>query len=263
MTQTLEHAIFTQEHTRLDGWLQKTDPRIKWGMFLILALAAGLSHSFWALVILHVCLLGVVISSKLPLGTFLKRVWLGVPIFAGVVILPAIFFTSGERLFDLALGSVHFGPSWQSLMSGLIFITRVGISISLAALLILTTPWADLLKSLQSLRVPNVFILLLSMTYRYIFLLLHTANGLFEARKSRTVGRTTSQEKRRWLSASITGLLQRSFKLSNDVYTAMLARGFTGAMRTYQSYHLRSSDWLTLIATLILAFALSFLGTAF
>ena len=55
-----------------------------------------------------------------------------------------------------------------------------------AILLVLTTPWADVLKSLQALRVPaQVFVLLLSMTYRYIFLFFRTTNGLFEARKSR------------------------------------------------------------------------------
>ena len=32
-------------------------------------------------------------------------------------------------------------------------------------------------------------------------------------------------------------LMSRSFKMSNDVYAAMLARGFTGEMRTY--YDLR------------------------
>ena len=51
----------------------------------------------------------------------------------------------------------------------------------------LTTPWADLLKSLRAIRVPQVFVLVLSMTYRYIFLFLHTTNGMFEARKSRVV----------------------------------------------------------------------------
>ncbi len=54
-----------------------------------------------------------------------------------------------------------------------------------------TTPWADILKSLRALRVPQVFVLVLSMTYRYIFLFLHTANGILLARKSRIVGRTS------------------------------------------------------------------------
>ena len=33
-------------------------------------------------------------------------------------------------------------------------------------LLVLTTPWADLLKGLYALKVPSVFVLVLSMGYR-------------------------------------------------------------------------------------------------
>ena len=109
----------------------------------------------------------------------------------------------GPRLFDLALGPLHIAPSIPGLAGAVIFVARVGVSVSLAVLLVLTTPWADLLKSLQALRVPQVFILVLSMTYRYIFLFLHTANGMFEARKSRVVGRTSGGEQRRWITGSM------------------------------------------------------------
>ena len=76
----------------------------------------------------------------------------------------------------------------------MLFVTRVGVSVSLAVLLVMTTPWADLLKSLRALRVPQVFVLVLSMTYRYIFLFLHTTNGMLLARKSRVVA---SHQRRR------------------------------------------------------------------
>ena len=38
--------------------------------------------------------------------------------------------------------------------------------------------------------------------------------------------------------------MSRSFKMSNDVYAAMLARGFTGEIRTYSRYRMRRADWL-------------------
>ena len=126
---------------------------------------------------------------------------------------------------------------------------------SLAVLLVLTTPWADLLKSLQAVYVPQVFILLLSMTYRYIFLFLHTANGMFEARKSRTVGRTHGNEHRRWISSSMGYLMNRSFKMSNDVYAAMAARGFTGVIRSYSDYHMTTTDWIALAGSIIIGVA--------
>jgi cobalt/nickel transport system permease protein len=136
-----------------------------------------------------------------------------------------------------------------------VFVLRVGVSVSLAVLLVLTTPWADVLKSLQALRVPQVFILLLSMTYRYIFLFFRTANGLFEARKSRMVGRTSGGEQRSWIAGSMTSLMGRSFKMSNDVYAAMLSRGFTGQARSYSAYRMAAGDWAALVVSALVAAA--------
>ncbi len=256
----IEQSVFTEELTRANGWLQHLDPRAKLVMFLVTVLAASLSNSLVALLAFYAVLLLVAHVSKLPFDFFVRRVWFGIPFFAGVVILPSIFFTPGGHLFDVTLGSLHLGPSIASLLSAAVFIMRVGVTVSLAVLLILTTPWSDVLKSLQTFRVPQVFILLLSMTYRYIFLFLHTANGMFEARKSRTVGRTTGNEQRAWISSSMGNLMNRSFKMSNDVYAAMAARGFSGEVRSYSAYRMTARDWAALVAALCVAVAVFLLG---
>jgi cobalt/nickel transport system permease protein len=250
---SIEQAVFTEEHARAAGWLQRVDPRAKLGMFLAVALAASLSGSLAALIALYAATLLAARASRVPFDFFVRRVWVGIPFFAGLVILPSIFFSAGPRLFDLALGPLHIAPSIPGLAGAVIFVMRVAVSVSLATLLVITTPWADVLKSLQALRVPHVFILLLSMTYRYIFLFLRATNGLFEARKSRMVGRTSGAEQRGWISGSMMSLLNRSFKMSNDVYAAMLARGFTGRVRGYNTYHMRASDWLALLIALAVA----------
>jgi cobalt/nickel transport system permease protein len=253
ITGSIERAVFTEEHARKNGWLQRLDPRAKLGMFLVMVLAASFSTSLGVLVSLYVVVLAAALASLVPFDFFVKRVWLGIPFFAGIVIIPSLFFGPAPYLFDLALGSIHLKVSLPALFSALVFVTRVGVSVSLAVLLVLTTPWADLLKSLQTLRVPQVFILLLSMTYRYIFLFFRTANGMFEARKSRMVGRTSGGEQRRWISSSMMSLMSRSFKMSNDVYAAMLARGFTGQVRSYTAYRMTGRDWAGLLGALVVA----------
>jgi cobalt/nickel transport system permease protein len=250
---SIERAVFTEEHARKPGWLQRIDPRAKLGMFVALVLAAGLSNALPVLIGLYLVILLAARASRVPFDFFVRRVWLGIPFFAGVVILPSIFFAPGPRLFDLALGPLHLAPSIPGLTGAVVFVARVGVSVSLAVLLVLTTPWADVLKSLQALRVPQVFILLLSMTYRYIFLFFRTANGMFEARKSRVVGRTSGNEQRGWITGSMLSLLNRSFKMSNDVYAAMMARGFTGAIRSYTTYRMQTADWVALAGAVGLA----------
>jgi len=253
ITASIERAVFTEEHARSRGWLQEVDPRAKLGMFLAVVLAASLSSSIAVEIALYLVVLAAAVASRVPFDLFVKRVWLGIPLFAGIVVIPAIFFVPGDRLFDLALGPLHLAPSIPGLIGAILFVARVGVSVSLAVLLVLTTPWADLLKSLQAIRVPQLFVLVLAMAYRYIFLFLHLANGMFEARKSRIVGRTCGGEQRRWIASTMGNLLNRSVKMSNDVYAAMAARGFTGSIRSYQDYRMRPVDWLFLAITVGIA----------
>lgn len=260
ITGAIEHAIFTEELTCQAGWLQGRDPRAKLGMFLIAALAASLSSSLVALTILYLLLLCVARASQVPLSFFVKRVWLGIPLFSGIVILPAIFLPTGPHLFEIVVGFVHLGPSTGSLLDAAVFVARVGVTVSLAVLLILSTQWSNILKSLRILHVPPIFIMLLAMTYRYIFLFLHTANGILEARKSRMVGKTSGNEQRQWISGTMSNLMHRSFKMSNDVYAAMQARGFTGEIPIYSVSQMTLADWLALAGTIVVAMAVLIVG---
>jgi cobalt ECF transporter T component CbiQ/cobalamin biosynthesis protein CbiM len=246
ITGNIELAVFTERHARSDGWLQRRDPRIKMISALVAILAASLTASVTGLALIYAATLLAARASRVPFGFFVKRVWLGIPFFAGIVVVPAIFFVPGPRLFDLVLGPAHLAPSINGLEGATLFISRVGVSVSLAVLLIVTTPWADVLKSLRALKVPQVFVLVLSMTYRYLFLFLHTANGILLARKSRVVGRTSGGEQRRWITGTMGNLMSRAFKMSNDVYSAMLARGFDGEVRSFATYKLAVMDMLAL-----------------
>lgn len=257
---SIEQAIFTERHARAFGWLQGVDPRAKLGMFLATILAASFTSSVAALAGLYAASVGAALASRIPLDFFVRRVWTGIPLFAAVVVVPAIFLVPGPRLFDLAIGPAHVAPSIPGLAGAVLFVARVGVSVSIAVLLVTTTPWADLLKSLRAIRVPQIFVLVLSMTYRYIFLFLHTVNGIFLARKSRIVGRTSGGEQRRWIAGTLGALMSRSFKMSNDVYAAMLARGFAGEMRAYSAFAMGPADWVAFGGTVAFVAAMLALG---
>ena len=83
---------------------------------------------------------------------------------------------------------------------------------------------------------------------------------MFEARKSRTVGISSGNEQRSWVSSSITSLMQRSFKMSNDVYAAMAARGFKGDIYTYHDDQMQTADWFAVIGAIVLAVLVFLLG---
>jgi energy-coupling factor transporter transmembrane protein EcfT len=93
------------------------------------------------------------------------------------------------------------------------------------------------------MRVPDVFILILGMTYRYIYLLLRLANDMFLSRKSRVVGRLSSAEERRMMAATTATLLSRSLNLSSEVYLAMQSRGFRGQVVSLKPFKMQRRDW--------------------
>jgi cobalt/nickel transport system permease protein len=249
ITAGIEQAVFSEENARRPGFLQRRDPRVKVGCFFLLIVATAVSRDWQVLGALYATTLVAASVSQIDMGLFIKRVWLGVPLFSGIVVLPSIFFVGHEVLFTIPFGAFDLAVHSDGLAAAGIFVLRVGASVSLAVLLILTTKWADLLKSLRVLHVPTVFILVLAMTYRYVFLLLHTATGMFLARKSRMVASSSGKEQRWWVVSAIGVLMNRSFRMSEDVYQAMLARGFTNEIRTMTDYRVTAADWLLLAAS--------------
>jgi cobalt/nickel transport system permease protein len=133
--------------------------------------------------------------------------------------------------------------------------------LSFGMLLILTTPWIQILVALRWLRIPSVIIDILGMTYRYIFLLLHTVNSMFLARRSRTLGGFSGAENRHWLFSIITTTLAKSHHLSEGIYIAMLSRGYQGEAKVLNDLRLRRLDLIWSASSLIVVAILFWVNT--
>ena len=257
----LRQVMFSEDTAARRGALQRLDPRVKAVALLVLLVAVGLVHHIGVLIAAYALTLTLAVASGLPLGFFIKRVWLFVPIFTGIVVLPATLsiVTPG----DLVLTLWHWrgtpqGFTAQGLTSAALITTRVATSVSLVVLLTLTTPWTRLLAGLRALGVPRIFILIIGMAYRYIFLLLATLTEMYEARKARTLAASRhDRSARRFLAASAGALLGKAQHLSEEVHLAMVSRGYRGNARTLQAFQLKAVDGLAAIVVLVAAVAIS------
>jgi cobalt/nickel transport system permease protein len=255
-----ERSLFSEEVSARHGLLQGLDPRVKLVGLLLLIIASASSRALS--VVVGVYILGVVLAlaSYISPRTLAERVWIGALIFTGVIAFPALFLTPGRAIAHVPL--LGWVITAQGLKSAAFLLARVITSATLALTLVLTTPWIQVLKALRVLRVPVIFVVILSMTYRYIFLLLQTAQDMFESRQSRAVGVLDGAERRRIASASVGVLLGKSFQLSSDVYLAMQSRGFRGEVYTLDDFRMRSRDWLALAGFVTLTALVFWLGLA-
>jgi cobalt/nickel transport system permease protein len=107
--------------------------------------------------------------------------------------------------------------------------------------------------ALRWFRMPSLIVDILGMTYRYIFLLLHTTNSMFLARRSRTIGSFSSGENRRWLTRALATTMVKSQHLSEEVYLAMLSRGYQGEVRILNALSLKRRDFIWVAFALVVA----------
>jgi cobalt/nickel transport system permease protein len=244
----MRQAMFAEDVASKPGLLQRIDSRVKVITVLALLLTTALVRSLAVLIALYAATLVLALASRLSLSFFVKRVWLFIPIFSGVIVLPATLNVITPGHVVVPLGSwfgQEVGLTSQGLMSAALIVTRVAASISLVVLLTLTTPWAKLLAALRALFVPRVFVLVLGMAYRYLFQLLGSVTDMYTARRARMVARDNDVARGRvFVAASAGALFGKSHALAEEVHMAMVARGYTGEARAVTAFRFRTNDAL-------------------
>ncbi len=253
-----ERALFAEELARKNGFLQGLDPRVKIVGLLALILAVTLSRNFFTIIFIFALAVALAITSCVPIRTLAARAWLSAIVFTGTIALPVIFITPGNAVWQVPF--LNWTITEQGMTSALYLIMRVETTVTLSLLLVLCTLWTHVLKGLRVLRVPIVFVVILGMTYRYIFVMLETARNMFEARQSRLVGALDGRESRRLAAASIGVLLTKSYHLNSEVYLAMQSRGFRGEVYTLDEFAMKRRDWLALAAFSLTAIFAFWLG---
>lgn len=250
-TQVLQGSVFAEETAGRPGWLQKIDPRIKIAGLLLLILSSSFTHSIMPIVVLLAVALFLAAGSMLLSYSFFRRLLFFIPLYTGLIALPALFLTPGEPL--VAIPGTNLIVTDQGSRAATLLIVRVVTSVSFALLLILTTRWPVLLKALRRMGFPHLLVFMMAMTYRYIYVLLQSANSLFLARKSRKVGPEAWRTAKEWIGAISGVLLGKSYSLSSEIYLAMVSRGFRGEPVLLTDFRTHPRDWFWFSLFLVLS----------
>jgi len=224
--QTLESSVLAEELARTRGFLQGLDARVKVAGLGSLVIAAATVHRLSMLLALFGLAVLTATVSRIPLKILAATVWIPSLAFSGLIALPAIFLVGNSVALTLPLIGLRI--TYEGLRSAELLFLRVEAAATFSALIVLTTPWTRVLRALRFFHIPVTVVVILGMTYRYIFLLLRTVQEMFESHRSRLVGELEGAERRRLASATVGVLLTRSFQLSSQIHSAMLARGFHG-----------------------------------
>jgi len=148
---------------------------------------------------------------------------------------------------------------WGNSYSLVMLPAKVFATITAVNILSKTSNWSNITKALKSVFMPDIFILVLDITIKYILLLGELALQLLYALKLRSVGVNRSKQTS---LAGISGtVFMRSEEMAEEMYDAMKCRGFTGEYAAIERSRWTAADALyTIVNCSIIAL---FIYTAF
>jgi len=202
-------------------------------------------------------ILGYAAVSRLGVFYAVRRSIVAIPFLLAAAPLP--FIIPGPVLISFsALNLTITEPGTIRFVSILI---RTFIAVQAGILLTATTPFPGLIWAMCSLRLPRPLVAVIAFMYRYIFVLADEVLRLMRARAARSPeipgkGKPSLIWRGRVTGSMVGSLFLRSLDRSERVYGAMASRGYDGEMRTFSTFHMRGSDWVSLIV-----FSLLILGS--
>ncbi|MCK5681420.1 cobalt ECF transporter T component CbiQ [bacterium] len=223
-------------------------PRTRTLAALTLSFIVALSHEFLPLVTALIIAAALVIAARLDLfkagrrllviAGFLLLIWLVLP-----------FTCPGDIIWQKSFLSIS--QTGLTLALQLTLKTCAMLLIFLA--LISTMSTADLAHALHNLKLPAKLVLLLLITYRYIFLIEDELQSLLRAAKIRNFHPGTSLHCYKTYANLLGMLFVRAAERAQRVHKAMLCRAFDGHFHSLQEYHNRPKDYYFLGLTIILS----------
>ncbi len=235
-------VLRNEEVAARPGLLQRLDPRAKLLTLVLFAVTVSLVRSVWLLIALIIVTIVLAAASRVSVTSFQRKVWASAGLLTVVIALPSAFSLITPGPAALELGPLTL--TQPGLMGVATLVTRVVAAAGFALLVVWTMRWTDLLRALSALGMPDVVVATLAMTQKQILTLLRTVEQIHLARESRTLSRASAREDRGWVTERMAFVVRKSMKTADDVYDAMLARGFTGAMPSLVRLRLRGPDWL-------------------
>lgn len=259
-TAQLVKSVFLQAELAADtSPVHKIHPAVKSISLLYLAVVISLVNNPTAQLLISGALFLLVLLGGLRILAFYRKIFLLAFVFGFLVVFPASLnlITPGEPVIEL-ISLTRSYQLWIYHIPRQIVITKEGLyivsliflrvfnSTSLALLIIFTTPFPAFIKSFKMMGVPDAFLMVVSLAYKFIFLLSRTMEESYLAMRSRMLGNIRNEKIRKLISGRVFFIFKRSAANYEATYQAMVSRGYNGSIKSDRLPRFVAKDYLSL-----------------
>lgn len=265
LARIIRESYIQWESSRRDGLLQSVDPRLKLLFLAVFLVLVSIKRELAPQAGIAALLLGLYFASRLDVIPLYRRI-LGAALLFGVLVpLPALLniFDGAEPLIPVwhlergyhlwlyhipqTIGVTRGGLDGMALLT-----SRIANSVALSLLVLHTTSFPDLIKALRVFRVPESFIAVITLSYKYVFTFTRILEDMHLAKKSRLLGGMDGSQSRSWAAGRMAFLFQKSQGRCEDIFKAMISRGYENRVTFHKFQRLQAGDWGAAVAGLAL-----------
>lgn len=249
-----------------DSFFQKIDARIKLLFLIFFIIIVSVKRDIQTEILIAVFIFFLMITANLGrfslrniFGFYRRVIFFGF-IFGFVIALPSAFnvITKGEIIESLPV--VHLsrpfqfwiyhipkdiGVTKEGAFGVLMLILRSMNSISLTLFVISITTFPEIIKALNIMKVSDNFLMVITLSYKYIFIFAKTVFDIYLAKKSRMLAEERSRESGKWIAGRIAFIFKKTMVRSEEIIKAMKSRGFSDNIKIYGARKLCIRDWIT------------------
>lgn len=243
--------------------LRSTHPAEK-SAFALITLIICLASSSWitSLVITLLMAGAIVLRAGIPMRFYLKLISIPMSFLILGVLTIAVSFSRGPLpfLWAVKIWGFNLGVTAGGLRTAInLFCKSLG-AVSCLHFLSLTTPMVEIISVLKRLKVPNLFIELMTLIYRYIFVFIETADKIYTSQSSRC-GYVSAKRSYYSLAQLASSLFIKSYCSSQMLHTSLMARCYKGELNVLELSHVSSKKNIALVAIINLGLILLALWT--
>lgn len=168
----------------------------------------------------------------------------------GKIIIPLLSFSEPVHFWIYRIPDV-VGITDNGVQVVLIFFLRILNTVAFTLLAVFTTPVNSFIKSFKIIGIPDTFLLIITLAYKYIFILTAIIEETYFALKSRLTGHIKSKSIRELIGNRIFFIFWRSASVYESTYMAMVSRGYGGKIKLHSEIRFRMKDFAALAAVII------------
>ena len=258
-------SIYVQaENASTGNYIQRLHPRVKLILLIYSVIVISIVNRPGTQLIISVFIFSLFLIARLKIFDVYKKIFFLATLFGIIIVFPASLniITPGKIIFTIITFNKpmhfliynipqHIGFTENGFKVVSLIFLRILNSISIAMLVIFTTSFPAFIKSLRILGIPDTFLMIISLAYKYIFILSRAIEETYFALKSRLSGNVGNRRIRELISVRIFFIFKKSMLIYDSTYLAMVSRGYQGKVLFHSQKKLTAIDFITLIVIVV------------